>query len=220
MYGEKLPRKLKEAKYAIEQLMVDYFDLWPFIECPNGSRSEVIFEIVNWGQMSEIAAFGGFPTRYPHWRFGMEYNELSKGYAYGLQKIYEMVINNNPPFAYLLEANKMVDQKIVMPHVYAHCDFFFNNRFFKKSDRNAGKHNPQTNADDNRPQPLLEFIAKRSHTRSNQASASDIDCFSMADDRKLIFLSYHVQSFAGYAGQVNIASSFGDIDYGSERLIM
>ena len=137
MYGEKLPRKLKEAKYAIEQLMVDYFDLWPFIECPNGSRSEVIFEIVNWGQMSEIAAFGGFPTRYPHWRFGMEYNELSKGYAYGLQKIYEMVINNNPPFAYLLEANKMVDQKIVMSHVYAHCDFFFNNHFFKKTNRNA-----------------------------------------------------------------------------------
>jgi stage V sporulation protein R len=28
-----------------------------------------------------IAAYGGFPTRYPHWRFGMEYEQLSKGYS-------------------------------------------------------------------------------------------------------------------------------------------
>ncbi len=52
-----------------------------------------------------LAAFGGFPLRYPHWRFGAEYDELTKGYAYGLQKIYEMVINTDPCYAYLLQAN-------------------------------------------------------------------------------------------------------------------
>ena len=26
--------------------------------------------------MNEVAAYGGFPTRYPHWRFGMEYEQL------------------------------------------------------------------------------------------------------------------------------------------------
>ncbi len=49
-----------------------------------------IFEMVDYKQLNEIAAYGGFPTRYPYWRFGMEYNQLSKGYAYGLQKIYEL----------------------------------------------------------------------------------------------------------------------------------
>jgi stage V sporulation protein R len=28
--------------------------------------------------MNEIAAYGGFPNRYPHWRFGMEYEQLSQ----------------------------------------------------------------------------------------------------------------------------------------------
>ena len=46
----------------------------------------VIFEILRFEQMNEIAAKGGFPVRYPHWRFGMEYEQLSKGYRYGLQK--------------------------------------------------------------------------------------------------------------------------------------
>ena len=66
---------------------------------------ETIFEMVDYKQMNEIAAFGGFPTRYPHWRFGMEYEQLSKSHEYGLSKIYEMVINNDPSYAYLLEGN-------------------------------------------------------------------------------------------------------------------
>ena len=55
-----------------------------------------VFEILTYDQMNEVAAYGGFPSRYPHWRFGMEYEQLSKSYEYGLSKIYEMVINNNP----------------------------------------------------------------------------------------------------------------------------
>ena len=82
--------------------------------------------------MNEVAAYGGFPTRYPHWRFGMEYEGLAKGYEYGLSKIYEMVINNDPCYAYLLEGNSSVDQKMVMAHVYGHCDFFKNNFYFSQ----------------------------------------------------------------------------------------
>ena len=96
---------------------------------------EVIFEVVNYDELNEIAALGGFPTRYPHWRFGMEYEELSKGYSYGLQKIYEMVINNDPCYAYLLRCNGLVDQKLVMAHVYGHCDFFKNNIGFSQTNR-------------------------------------------------------------------------------------
>src|SRR5438876_12437634 len=51
----------------------------------------------------------------------MAYEELIKGYDYGLSKIYEMVINNDPCYAYLMRCNHTVDQKLVMAHVYGHC---------------------------------------------------------------------------------------------------
>lgn len=96
----------------------------------------VVFEVCDYDTINILAAQGGFPTRYPHWRFGMDYDQLSKGYAYGLQKIYEMVVNTNPCYAYLLNANHLVDQKIVMAHVFGHADFFKNNAWFAGSDRN------------------------------------------------------------------------------------
>ena len=65
-----------------------------------------IFEFIDADQLNAIAAYGGFPIRYPHWRFGMEYEQLSKGYHYGLQKIYEMVINNDPCYAYLMRQQR------------------------------------------------------------------------------------------------------------------
>ena len=93
------------------------------------------FEKLDFEQMNAIAAQGGFPQRYPHWKFGMEYNHLSKRYKHGLHKIYEMVINNDPCYAYLLESNNKVDQKIVIGHVYGHNDFFKNNIAFSKTNR-------------------------------------------------------------------------------------
>jgi stage V sporulation protein R len=96
---------------------------------------ETRFEIVDYDTMNELAAYGGFPGRYPHWRFGMEYERLEKSYAYGLHKIYEMVINNDPASAYLLEDNALVDQKLVIAHVFAHVDFFKHNAWFSPTNR-------------------------------------------------------------------------------------
>lgn len=96
---------------------------------------ETIFELITYDQINQFAAFGGFPVRYPHWKFGMEYEHLSKSYEYGLSKIYEMVINTDPCYAYLMEGNMMMDQKLVMAHVYGHCDFFKNNVWFGKTNR-------------------------------------------------------------------------------------
>jgi stage V sporulation protein R len=96
---------------------------------------EVIFEMLDYDQVNQVAAGGGFPKRYPHWRFGMSYDQLSKGYEWGMQKIYEMVINTDPCYAYLLNSNPYIDQKLVMAHVYGHCDFFKNNYWFSKTNR-------------------------------------------------------------------------------------
>lgn len=120
-----LPPELAEVKAEIREYAAGYgLDFF-----------EVIFNVLDFNGINEVAAYGGFPTRYPHWRFGMEYGRLSKGYTYGLQKIYEMVINNDPCYAYLLSANAFIDQKIVMAHVYGHCDFFKNNVWFSKTNR-------------------------------------------------------------------------------------
>lgn len=96
---------------------------------------ETVFEVVGFDEMNMVAAYGGFPNRYPHWRWGMDYEQLSKGYEYGLSKIYELVINNNPSYAYLLESNMDVDQKLVMAHVFGHVDFFKHNFSFAHTNR-------------------------------------------------------------------------------------
>ena len=94
-----------------------------------------VFEVLTFDEMNEVAAYGGFPTRFPHWRWGMEYERLKKSGEWGLSRIYEMVINNNPCVAYLLEGNSLVDQKLVMAHVCGHNDFFKNNFSFKLTDQ-------------------------------------------------------------------------------------
>jgi len=96
---------------------------------------ETVFEVLPFDVMNQIASYGGFPVRYPHWRWGMEYEKLSKRDAYGLGRIYEMVINNDPCYAYLQESNDVTDQKLVMAHVYAHADFFKHNAWFSKTNR-------------------------------------------------------------------------------------
>ena len=96
---------------------------------------ETIFEVCDYDEINMLASYGGFPTRYPHWRWGMEYLQMQKGYEYGLQKIYEMVINTDPSYAYLLDNNLMVDQKLVIAHVFGHVDFFKNNIWFGPTNR-------------------------------------------------------------------------------------
>jgi stage V sporulation protein R len=111
------PEELLAAKKQIRERARSYgLDFFP-----------VIFEMCDYEQMNQIAAYGGFPQRYPHWQFGMEYERLRKQHHYGLGRIYEMVINNDPCYAYLQESNALVDQKLVIAHVYGHCDFFKNN---------------------------------------------------------------------------------------------
>jgi stage V sporulation protein R len=122
-----LPGYLREWQEKIEKIAHGYgLDFFP-----------TVFEILTYDQMNEVAAYGGFPNRYPHWRYGMEYEQLSKSYEYGLSKIYEMVINNNPAYAYLLEGNSLLEQKLVMAHVLAHVDFFKNNFAFRTTDLDA-----------------------------------------------------------------------------------
>jgi stage V sporulation protein R len=124
--GVQLSKELKELAPKILQACRDWgLDFYP-----------TVVQLLTYDEISEIAAYGGFPVRFPHWSFGMEYEELQRGYEFGMHKIYEMVINTNPCYIYCLSSNTLVDHLTVIAHATGHNDFFKNNIHFSATDTN------------------------------------------------------------------------------------
>jgi stage V sporulation protein R len=92
------------------------------------------FELVPSTIMYEFGAYG-IPGRFSHWTHGRAYQQIKTMYDYGLSKIYELVINTNPGYAFLLENNSVLQNKLVVAHVLAHVDFFKNNAYFRRTNR-------------------------------------------------------------------------------------
>lgn len=84
-----------------------------------------------------IYTFGayGMPTRFSHWSFGKNFYRMKLQYDLNLSKIYELVINSNPCYAFLLDGNSLIQNKLIVAHVLAHCDFFKNNVRFSNTNR-------------------------------------------------------------------------------------
>lgn len=119
--GDQLTKQEKECFGTILKACRDYgCDFYP-----------TIINKLTYDEMYEIAAYGGFPRRYPHWSWGMEYGQMSKEYEYGLMRIYEMVINTNPCHIYILNSNTLMDNIMVVAHATFHNDFFKNNIYFQ-----------------------------------------------------------------------------------------
>lgn len=97
---------------------------------------DLAIEEYNADEIAEIAAYGGFPVRYPHFSFGQSFESLHHQYHTGQGKIYEMVVNNDPTYMYLQRNNPLVDNLTVVAHALAHSDFFKNNIMFKHTNRN------------------------------------------------------------------------------------
>lgn len=81
--GVSMPEDLKELLPEIFRKVSEFGCDFP----------PTVVEMLTYDEISEIAAYGGFPVRYPHWKWGMEYEELQRGYMHGMHKIYEMVVN-------------------------------------------------------------------------------------------------------------------------------
>lgn len=77
----------------------------------------------------------GMPTRFSHWSFGKTFHKMKLQYDLNLSKIYELVINSNPCYAFLLKGNSLIQNKLIVAHVLAHCDFFKNNAHFAHTSR-------------------------------------------------------------------------------------
>jgi stage V sporulation protein R len=123
-----IDKEVKELEKAVEQIWeiaTVKFGLDPF---------PVNFEIVPSSVMYEIGSYA-MPGRYSHWSFGKAYHRMKMMYDLGLSRIYEVVINSNPSYAFLLETNSPIQNKLVIAHVLGHVDFFKNNVYFSKTNR-------------------------------------------------------------------------------------
>lgn len=81
--GVQLPKQLRDYAQTILKACKDWgLDFYP-----------TVVQLLTYDEISEVAAYGGFPVRYPHWSFGMQYEELQRGYELQMHKIYEMVVN-------------------------------------------------------------------------------------------------------------------------------
>lgn len=94
------------------------------------SPYHVNYWIVDYEEMNALVAYNGFQDRYPHWRWGMTYEQQAKQRRFLGGKAYELVNNDDPAHAFLQESNELSDQKAVITHVEAHADFFANNQWY------------------------------------------------------------------------------------------
>ena len=64
----------------------------------------------------------------------MKMQRKSKQHEYELGKLYELIINTNPPVAYLMVGNNMTEQRTVLCHIQGHSHYFKHNRLFRATD--------------------------------------------------------------------------------------
>ena len=123
-----MDKEVKELEKALEQIWdiaVNKFGLDPY---------PTKFEIVPSTVMYEVGSYA-LPGRYSHWSFGKAYHKMKMMYDLGLSKIYEVVINSNPSYAFLLDTNSLLQNKLVIAHVLGHVDFFKHNAWFAPTNR-------------------------------------------------------------------------------------
>lgn len=123
-----ISNEMKQLDEAIEQInaLADGFGLHYF---------PMRYEICPADIIYTFGAYG-MPTRFNHWSFGKSFHKMKMQYDLGLSKIYELVINSNPCYAFLLDGNSLIQNKLIVAHVLAHSDFFKNNAHFQHTNRN------------------------------------------------------------------------------------
>src|SRR4051812_20903078 len=117
-----------EMESAIERI-------WEIAQRFNLDPYQTNFELVPATIMYEFGSYG-LPGRFSHWTRGKAYYRMKTEYDYGLSKIYELVVNTNPSYAFLMEQNDILQNKVVVAHVLGHTDMFKNNVFFKHTPPN------------------------------------------------------------------------------------
>ncbi len=97
----------------------------------------VDFELVPERFMMETAVYG-LPVRMPHWSFGVRYIRQLVQRSMGHSRIFEVMFPGEPCKAYLVDANSLAENVLVVAHVIGHADFAHRNALFRRSMTMAG----------------------------------------------------------------------------------
>ena len=159
------------------------------------SFDPVIFRITDSDELAEVASMG-LPNRFIHWYWGGAYKELTLQQNKAVFSILELVLNTSPSYAFLRASNTYLQNVLVIAHVYGHVDFFKNNHWYRKSNKNMlneaelhartmRKYEAQHGRD--KVEPLLDAVLTVSRT---------VNAFERnpAERRKL--LMYHLEERA------------------------
>ncbi len=119
MATERLKERFKEIEELAKAAGLRPYDI-QFFEVP----SSVIYEVASYG----------LPTRYNHWSFGRIYQYQKTQGEMGFSKIYELILNNDPSYAFLDINNTETANVMIACHCFAHADFFANNVMFRQAD--------------------------------------------------------------------------------------
>jgi len=111
------------------------------------------WEVVPEEVMLEIMSYG-LPTRARHWSYGQSYEYQKIQGEMGASKVYELVLNNDPSYAFLLDSNSDIANTMVIAHVIGHVHFFKHNYLFKQTDRKMVYHAAE------RAQRVEEYITE------------------------------------------------------------
>jgi stage V sporulation protein R len=66
----KLPPELAETQAKVDEYARSYgLDMF-----------DIYYEMLDYDEINMVASYMGFPVRYPHWKWGMEYERMSKSY--------------------------------------------------------------------------------------------------------------------------------------------
>jgi len=134
----------------------------------------VNYWVVDYDEMNELIAYGGFQKRYPHWRWGMQYDRQQKQGQFLGGKAFEIVNNDDPAHAFLQESNTLADQKAVITHVEAHADFFANNEWFGLFSDGAPPRAAASEGDSRSPD-AAGMLARHAETIREYMQDPDID---------------------------------------------
>ncbi len=95
----------------------------------------VVFQITDSDEIAQVASMG-LPNRFIHWYWGGTYKELVMQQTKEVFSILELVLNTNPSHAFLRSTNTYLQNVLVIAHVFGHADFFANNHWYRKSNKN------------------------------------------------------------------------------------
>lgn len=103
---DKMDNRYQEITELAKKMELDFFP--------------IIYHTVDFETMTNVCSYG-LPVRARHWSYGRSYDHHKLYGEMGFSKIYEVIFNNNPSHAFMLDTNTDEAKMLVTAHCAGHC---------------------------------------------------------------------------------------------------